>query len=203
LSTFLQFTIKTDPWYRVAMNNRKTILIALFGALTIVGAYIRFPLPPVPVTLQTMFVILAGMLGGKRIGTASTAIYLLLGAIGLPVFTAGGGIGILLGPTGGYLLALPLAAFLAGAGGDAGYRTGKKRAYRIGCLAGGLAATVAIYLVGVPFLKYNLDMDWGTAIKAGMLPFLVGDTVKLVVATMLASSFSDRIRTFAAQTDGQ
>lgn len=178
------------------MNNRKTILTALFGALIIVGAYLRFPLPPVPITLQTMFVLLAAMLGGKRIGLSATAIYLLLGAIGLPVFTAGGGIGILLGPTGGYLLALLPAALLTGIGSDLGSRSKTKAGYRAGCVIGGLAGTVSIYLIGVPFLKYNLGMDWATAVKSGMLPFLVGDTVKLAVATVLASSFFDRVHAF-------
>lgn len=180
------------------MNNRKTILTALFSSLIIVGAYIRFPLPPVPITLQTMFVLIAGMLGGRKIGTLATAIYLLLGAIGLPVFTSGGGIGILLGPTGGYLLALLPAAFTVGIGSDIGYKAGTKKSYALGCFLGGLAGTLVIYLIGVPFLKINLSMEWGAAIKAGMLPFLIGDTVKLIVAVILSGSFSERVRTFVS-----
>jgi biotin transport system substrate-specific component len=178
------------------MNNRKTIITALFSALIIVGAYIRFPLPPVPITLQTMFVLIAAMLGGRKIGTFSTAIYLLLGAIGLPVFTSGGGIGILLGPTGGYLIALLPAAYIVGIGSDIGYKAGTKRSYALGCFLGGLAGTLPIYLIGVPFLKLNLSMSWASAIKAGMLPFLIGDIVKLIVAITLAGSFSGRVRTF-------
>jgi biotin transport system substrate-specific component len=177
-------------------TNRKTIMTALFSALIIVGAYIRFPLPPVPITLQTMFVLLCAMLGGRKTGTFAVAIYLLLGAIGLPVFTAGGGVGILFGPTGGYLLALLPASYLTGVLADIGYQAGKRKGYTLGCFLGGLAGTLVIYLIGVPFLKYNLSMGWSAAIKAGMLPFLVGDAVKLIVAVTLAGSFSQRVRTF-------
>jgi biotin transport system substrate-specific component len=177
-------------------TNRKTIMTALFSALIIVGAYIRFPLPPVPITLQTMFVLLCAMLGGRKTGTFAVGIYLLLGSIGLPVFTAGGGLGILLGPTGGYLLALLPAAYLTGVAADIGYNRGKGKGYTFGCLLGGLAGTLVIYLIGVPFLKFNLSMSWSAAIKAGMLPFLAGDAVKLIVALTLAKSFSQRVRTF-------
>jgi biotin transport system substrate-specific component len=177
-------------------TNRKTIMTALFSALIIVGAYIRFPLPPVPITLQTMFVLLCAMLGGRKTGTFAVGIYLLLGAIGLPVFTAGGGVGILFGPTGGYLWALLPASFLTGVVADIGYRTGKGKVYTLSCFLGGLLGTLVIYLIGVPFLKYNLSMSWSAAIKAGMLPFLIGDVVKLIVATTLAGSFSQRVHTF-------
>ncbi|MDD4302028.1 MAG: biotin transporter BioY, partial [Sphaerochaeta sp.] len=95
------------------MQQKRLLLTSLFSALIIVGAYLRFPLPPVPITLQTLFVLLAGFLGGPAVGLGSTAIYLLLGAIGLPVFSSGGGLGILLGPTGAFLFGLLPASFLA------------------------------------------------------------------------------------------
>jgi len=198
------------------MNTRKTVLTALFAALIIVGAYIRFPLPPVPITLQTLFVISASLLGGTAIGVGSVAIYLLLGAVGLPVFTAGGGLGILLGPTGGFLFGLLPAALLAGIAGnyarkekidqkdnqtdnpinDATENTRKRRIYLFLCILFGTLATLAIYAVGVPFLKYNRSLSWKVAIQAGMLPFLIGDTIKLFVSVQLAQMFAPRIGEF-------
>ena len=178
------------------MNTRKIILIALFCSLTIVGAYIRFPLPPVPITLQTMFIIIAPLLAGTGIGVASTAIYLLLGAIGLPVFTAGGGLGVILGPTGGFIIALIPAAFIAGLAGNIGNKTENKRTYTLACIFFGLLATLVIYLIGVPFLKYTRSLSWQTAIKVGMLPFLIGDAIKLIVAVNIARSFGPRVRQF-------
>ena len=194
------------------MNTRKTVLIALFASLIIVGTYIRFPLPPVPITLQTLFVLSASLLGGTAIGLGSVAIYLLLGAVGLPVFTAGGGLGILLGPTGGFLFGLLPAAFLAGIAGNyarrqrsaypnnaeespSGKITKNKTQLYLSMLFG-VMATLVIYAVGVPFLKYNRSLSWAVAIQVGMLPFLIGDTIKLIVAVQLAQMFSPRINTF-------
>lgn len=198
------------------MNTRKTVLTALFAALIIVGAYIRFPLPPVPITLQTLFVISASLLGGTAIGVGSVAIYLLLGAVGLPVFTAGGGLGILLGPTGGFLFGLLPAALLAGIAGNYARKetidhkdnqtdnpihettesTRKRRTYLFLSILFGTLATLAIYAVGVPFLKYNRSLSWKVAIQVGMLPFLIGDTIKLIVSVQLAQMFAPRIREF-------
>jgi biotin transport system substrate-specific component len=91
------------------------IYAAMFGAATAMGAYIMIPLPPVPITLQTLFVVLAGALLGGRLGALSQVVYLLLGIIGLPVFHGGkGGLGILLGPTGGYLVGFIAAAYVVG-----------------------------------------------------------------------------------------
>lgn len=175
------------------MHYKRLLLTSLFSALIIIGAYLRFPLPPVPITLQTLFVLLAGFLGGTRMALSSTAIYLLLGAFGLPVFSSGGGLGNLIGPTGGFLIALLPAACIAGIAGNFPAKAEKPRTYLALCLGFGLIATLVIYLVGVPFLKYNRSLSWGIAIQAGMLPFLIGDVIKLLVASQLARSFQPRI----------
>ena len=91
---------------------------AAFTALITVGAYLSFPLPgsPVPVVVQNFFVIVAGMLLGPRHGVAAVAVYLVLGAVGFPVFSGGsGGVAHLVGPTGGYLLGYLPAVFVSGA----------------------------------------------------------------------------------------
>lgn len=175
------------------MQYKRLLLTSLFSALIIIGAYLRFPLPPVPITLQTLFVLLAGMLGGSRIAISSTAIYLLLGAVGLPVFSSGGGLGNLIGPTGGFLLALLPAAFISGIAGNFSRKAERPKTYFTLCLVFGLAATLVIYLIGVPFLKYNRSLSWSVAIQAGMLPFLIGDFIKLFAAAQLARLFHPRI----------
>ena len=88
---------------------------SMFGALTALGAFIMIPLPPVPVTLQTLFVDLAGALLGGYLGAMSQVVYILLGVVGLPIFAGGkAGAGVLIGPTGGYLFGFVAGAFVIG-----------------------------------------------------------------------------------------
>ena len=174
------------------MNTRKTLLIALFTGLIIVGTFIKVPLPPVPISLQTFFVILAALLGGLQVGVFSTVIYLLLGMIGLPVFTTGGGIAALIGPTGGFLIGMLAAAIIAGIFSDRVKAEDSKKKHIIYCLIGGIIATLVIYAIGVPWLKISLNMSWNKAIAAGMYPFLIGDTIKLVIALIITYSFKER-----------
>lgn len=178
------------------MQQKRLLLTSLFSALIIVGAYLRFPLPPVPITLQTLFVLLAGFLGGPAVGLGSTAIYLLLGAIGLPVFSSGGGLGILLGPTGGFLFGLLPASFLAGLAGNYRRKDEHPGRFRMLCILLGIGATLVIYLAGVPYLKVVGNLSWKVALQAGMLPFILGDLLKLAIATHLAGTFHTRIAQF-------
>src|SRR3989344_7330870 len=93
------------------------VFAALFAALTAAVAWFKIPLPftPVPITLQTLMVLLSGAMLGSYYGALAMIIYLIVGAIGLPVFAGGSsGIGVLLGPTGGYLFSYPIAAFITG-----------------------------------------------------------------------------------------
>jgi biotin transporter BioY len=93
-------------------NLNKLSLTALFAALTAVGAFIKIPLPYVPLTLQTLFVMLAANLLGPKYGSLSQGIYLALGLIGLPIFAQGGGPGYIFQPTFGYLVGYPVGAFI-------------------------------------------------------------------------------------------
>lgn len=179
-------------------QTKKVLMTALFAALMAVGAYIKIPLPPVPITLQTLFVLMAGLLCGWKTGLASVAIYLFIGAIGLPVFTSGGGLGAMLGPTGGFLFGLIPAVLIAGICSDIGYRHQEgeepdKKRFLIWCCIGAVLATfIGIYGIGVPWLKINRQMSWGAAFTAGMVPFLIGDTIKMIVAVILARNFRER-----------
>ena len=90
------------------------MLCALFTGLIIVGAFIKIPIPNVPLTLQVMFTNLAGLVLGSRLGALSVLTYVLLGLAGIPVFTSGGGIGYVLMPTFGYLIGFIIGTFAAG-----------------------------------------------------------------------------------------
>jgi biotin transport system substrate-specific component len=162
---------------------RPIISASLFAALTAVGAYLFVPIGPVPIVLQNMFVFLAGLVLGSRWGLASVALYLLAGLCGLPVFAGGtGGLGRLFGPTGGFLLGYLPAVFLIGA--IAERRPGRMR---WDVVAMGVGSAV-LYACGVPWLKAVTGMPWAKAASVGMLPFLVGDALKIAAAALIAKA---------------
>jgi biotin transport system substrate-specific component len=147
---------------------------ATFVALIAIGGLISLPVPPVPVTLQTLFVLLAGAVM-KRSAAYPVLLYLLLGCLGLPIFHNGlAGIGVLLGPTGGYLAGFVPAAVIAGLA----YETGS-RGVRI---AGLFAAGLLILASGTLWLSYSADLALPAAFAAGFLPFIIGDSLKAVAA---------------------
>lgn len=169
----------------------KRVVALLSGALLVtLGAQIAVPLPgtTVPITLQVPAVLIVGGLLGPTLGATSLAVYLVMGIMGLPVFAAGGVLGIarLFGPTGGYLLAFPLAAALAGR-----VAPGGRSWMRLGVAV--IAATLVIHAGGVAQLAL-LGGDLGIAVRAGSLPFLAGDVVKLVVAALVIRRFAPKIR---------
>ncbi len=164
---------------------QKIVLTALFTALIIAGAYIAVPVGPVPVVLATLFILLAGMLLGFRGGAAAVAVYLLLGAVGLPVFSgAKGGFAVLTGPTGGYLLGYFLAAAVCGLIVNPVKAGGSNILPRL--IAAVIAGTVLIYLPGLPWLKFRLSLTWPETLAAGFTPFLTGDILKAIAAVLLA-----------------
>jgi biotin transport system substrate-specific component len=160
----------------------RAIAVLLGVALVTAAAQIAVPLPgtPVPMTLQPLAVLLVGGLFGSRLGAATMILYIALGAAGLPVFTPTVplvGIARLMGPTGGYLLAYPVAAFATGAIVGDGTRWAR-------LAAGVLAGLVLIHLGGLAQLII-LTGDASTAARFGTLPFLAGDLVKLVIAILV------------------
>ncbi len=166
----------------------------LFAALTVMAARIAIPLPfsPVPVTLQVLAVILSGLVLGSRRGALSQVEYLALGLVGLPVFAGGVGPAALWGPTGGYLLSFPVAAFAAGWVSER-LRTGDK----IGILLASLAAIVVIYVGGAAWLTVWLGGNLGRAWTLGVAPFVLVDVVKALVAASVVGggrAFVARLR---------
>jgi biotin transport system substrate-specific component len=162
------------------LGLRSLVLASLLAALMAAGAYIAIPIGPVPIVLQNLFVLLAGLLLGPAWGLASVLVYLFLGAVGLPVFSGGsGGIAHFAGPTGGYLLgyipAVAVTGWLA--------RRGKSS------VADAWAATAGamlVYAAGVPWLAMTTHMTAAKAATVGVLPFLPGDALKVAVAVAVA-----------------
>ncbi|MFH1327960.1 MAG: biotin transporter BioY [Candidatus Bathyarchaeota archaeon] len=169
-------------------------LIALFAALTSVGAFISIPMFPVPITLQTFFILLAGVILGKRLGALSQILYTLLGVVGLPIFARGtAGFGVLIGPTGGYLIGFVVGVFVLGALVEFRERQRGKVGFWWTALSM-VIATVIIYALGVVHLHFVLNtflgvnVTWLGAITLGVLPFLVGDALKILVASYICNS---------------
>lgn len=162
---------------------KRMVYAALMAALTAVGAYIAIPIGPVPIVLQNLFIMLAGLLLGGRWGLISVGVYLLAGAVGMPVFAGGtGGVGKFVGPTGGYLLGFAAAAYLTGIISEKGQ--GRMAIDVLAMVAG----TCVIYAFGVPWLKLVAGMSLSKAVGVGMLPFLIGDALKIAAAIPIAKS---------------
>ena len=169
--------------------------VALMAALTAVMAQIAVPIEPVPFTFQVLAVMLAGYLLGPRYGAMAMLVYLLLGAVGIPVFASfNSGLGALLGPSGGYLWSYPLAAAVAGMAAPALASSRRPVALLSGAGAGALALVI-IYAVGAFWLAVQANLSPGAAIAAGVAPFVVFDAVKVVFATVLAAAVAPRIAT--------
>jgi biotin transport system substrate-specific component len=155
-----------------------------FTFLTAISAQISFPVKPVPFTMQTMMVALAGAFLGAKKGAYSQLLYLGLGVIGLPVFapTPDGyfGFAALFGPTGGYLLAFPVAAFTAG------FIVEKNKSY-FAVISAMVVTEFIIILSGTLYLNFAFLHDWTETLKAGAIIFSVWTVVKVFVGASIYS----------------
>jgi biotin transport system substrate-specific component len=161
---------------------------SLFVALC-ARATALLPVTPVPFTLQNFAVILVGLLLGSRRGAAALALYVAEGAMGLPVFNpyGPGGLAQLLGPTGGYLMAYPLAAWIAGA--IAGPRCTKFARN----LAGALVADAVLFVGGIAWL-YLLTGSAAAAVAAGLVYFVFAEVIKVMFAAAIATRVARRFQ---------
>lgn len=163
---------------------RAVLQVVAGVAFLTVLAQVRVQLGPVPFTGQTLGVLLLGAAYGVGLGTVSTAVYVALGTLGLPLFTGWqGGLAHLMGPTGGYLVGFVLAAALLGALS----RRGWDRSYGL-TVAAMLLAEAAIYLPGLVWLHTVIGGGWGRTLALGLVPFLLGDALKMTVAVGLLPS---------------
>ena len=175
----------------ISLDRRVTLPLAVagFALLTAVGAQVAVPLgvTPVPVTLQTLFVMLAGALLGPVAGASSQLLYLALGVAGVPVFAMGGaGLPWIFGPTGGYLMAFPMGAALTGwiAG-----REGRVVRTTLAFVAG----TVVIFALGAAWLSVVTDMGPGALFAAAVQPFVVGAAAKVAIGVIVTRLFLSRV----------
>lgn len=167
-------------------NIKKMVLAALFASLISVGAYIKIPLPFVPMTLQILFIFLAGSILGARWGALSVLVYLLIGIIGLPVFAGGAsGPGVLMGPTGGYLIGFLCGTFITGLLSD---KYGSKNILNNVLFM--LTGLIVIYLIGTGYLMHITYLSMEKAFAVGVAPFIIVDIIKLIFASIIASKYS-------------
>jgi biotin transport system substrate-specific component len=168
---------------------RAAVLAVLGSALLTLSAKVQVPFYPVPMTMQTLVVLLVGMAFGARLGVATVALYLAEGAVGLPVFAGtpekGIGLAYMLGPTGGYLLGFVLAAAVAG-------WLVERRRDAAGLALAVVAGSLAIYASGVLWLASFVGL--GKALELGLLPFLWGDLLKAGLAFALALGGAAMVR---------
>jgi biotin transport system substrate-specific component len=158
--------------------TRSVSLAVVFSLLTALAAQIVIPIGPVPITGQTFAVLLTGALLGSRLGAMAMIVYLAEGAVGLPFFYGGhGGIGHLLGQTGGYLVAFPAAAFITGAFAENGWD--KRFITAVAAMAVG---SIVILLTGWVWFSAFTNTQLPTAFKLSVAPHIAGDIIKILLA---------------------
>jgi biotin transport system substrate-specific component len=173
----------TAPISSAAPSIRKHVfMVALFAALTALAAQVEIPMIPVPMTMQTAVVMLAGVLLGGTRGALSQVVYLALG-LGLPLYAGGtSGAAVLFGATGGYLVSFPLLAY-------ASARITERMTIEtpfILTLSKLFAVSFITLIAGTLWLKVALNLSWETALIQGFVPFLIGDVVKCFIAAAVA-----------------
>ena len=163
------------------MNVKNMMYSALFAALTAVASQISIPLPftPIPINLATLVVVAAGGLLGAKWGSVSQCIYLLLGLTGVPVFAKfQGGLGTLLGPTGGYLVGYLVCAWICG-------MILEKKQERIGWIMGAMTMGIAsCYLLGTIWFMVLTKNSFTYSLMQCVVPFLAGDAVKIIAGSL-------------------
>ena len=185
LKKTLAFQPRIEPTHWLFGFGRASFIEALLPALLVVGgvlalavsAHIKVPFYPVPMTMQSLVVLLIGMSYGMAFGGATLFSYLLAGYLGAPVFAGGSGFAYMMGPTAGYLVGFLVAVLAMGALSERGWT----RNWQTTFLAM-LLGTVIIYLFGLAWLAYLIG--GGQAIKFGLLPFIYGDMLKMILASM-------------------
>ena len=166
------------------MKVKDMTLTAVMAALICIAGPLTIAAGPVPLSLATLAVYLAGAVLGKKRGTAAVALYLLIGIIGVPVFSGfSGGFQKLAGVTGGYLIGYLPCAFLAGLGAERAEKQGRKWILPAMMAAG----TAVLYVIGTAWFMIQSGNALGASLGMCVLPFLPGDAVKIAAVTLLAA----------------
>ena len=172
------------------ISTKEMALVSLFTGLTAIGAFISIPLGPVPITMQTLFVLLGGVLLGAKLGALSQIVYIILGLVGVPIFAGfSGGLQTILKPSFGFLLGFIFAAYVVGKMTEDNPNVKPISTKKI--LVAAIAGTVVIYITGLPYMYFilnnimNMGLSVGAVVKMGTLLFLPGDLLKIVIATFI------------------
>ena len=175
------------------MKTKNLIMTAMFSVLITVGAFLKIPLFSIPITCQSIFVLLAGLVLGAKRGAVSVLLYIVLGLLGLPVFSGGGGIMYVLQPTFGFLLGFCASAFLFG------YFCEKRKIYQKNIFLLSLLSMIPMYIIGTAY--YMLLMNFYFKESAGLLTtlyycvlvFIPGDILKCIFTSVVALKIRGRI----------
>jgi len=168
------------PIGRALLKTKDLVFILSFSILTGISSRLMIEIGPVPITAQTLIVVLSGVLLGKKKGTASQIIYLAAGLTGLPWFSRGGGIAYIFSPSFGYIIGFILAAYIAGSLTEKGLAKTNKGAFFTVFIA-----NASIYIPG--FLWLAAFFGKGNLLEIGLYPFLLGDILKISLATYILS----------------
>lgn len=181
-------TMKTG---KSRVSTSTLTMIGVMAAVTcILGPLsLNIPVSPVPISLTNLAIYFTLYILGMKRGTVSYVIYLLLGLVGLPVFSAfTSGPGKLLGPSGGYLIGFVFLAIIAGVFID------KWSNNMVLCFIGMVLGTAVCYLFGTVWLAYQAHLDFGAALAMGVIPFIPGDLVKMILAMILGPQIRKRLQ---------
>lgn len=175
------------------LSTRDITYIGVFAALTAIGAFITIPVGPVPITLQSFFVLLSGIILGSRKAMFSQIAYIMLGLVGLPIFSGfSGGLQHMLKPSFGFLIGAVAAAYCVGK------ITEKENTAKNLSLAV-FAGTVVLYAIGLPYMYYILNIMLAKnlsimqVLNMGMLMFIPGDTLKAIIAVFVGKKLKGRL----------
>lgn len=172
------------------LSTRKLVLIALMTAITCIFAPMAIPIPvsPVPISLTNLVIMISIYVLGFRDATISYIVYLLLGLVGLPVFSGfTGGLGKLAGPTGGYLIGFIFLALISGLFVD------KFPKNRILAVVGMIIGMAVTYIFGTEWLAIQLKMSFVAALSVGVIPYLAGDAAKIIIAIIVGPVLRSRL----------
>ena len=173
------------------------VFTALFASVTAVCGFIAIPVPgtPIPIVLQNMMTVLSGMFLGPVLGTASTVLFLVVGILGLPVFSGGtGGIAKLMGPTGGFLIGYAIASLIAGL--VAGRPQMGKKTLLARLIVAAVLGFVVMYIPGVIHFMRSLGKTFSETMALCVIPYIPGDVVKTVLCIILARTLRSSVASF-------
>ncbi len=184
----------------MSSNVKNITRTAIFVAvLCVISPFsLTLPVSPVPISLATFAVYIFSVILGTKKSLVGLVVYMLIGIVGLPVFSKGGsGIGVILGPTGGYLVGYFFCALGSSLGYEIGERISKDRVARVIILAIGMVmGTVICYIFGTVWLSYLNKLTFEAAFAAGVIPFIPGCIIKIILSVIVVVPLKNRIKVF-------